>query len=201
MKTWFTADWHLGEDRFELMGRPFKTQKDMVEEIRCNHNALVAPYDLVYIIGDVCYQKAPDFLKHVSNFNGRKILIRGNHDAVFSNDQLKPYFEHIVEDGGGLELDVNGLPCYLTHYPSLARKDRFNLVGHIHSAWKVQLNSLNVGVDANHFRPVDSEKIKFFLTTISDHYDADVWTAYSDANKEHYQNRGKKSSYFTKKNQ
>jgi hypothetical protein len=34
-------------------------------------------------------------------FNGKKTLVRGNHDRVFSDDDLKPYFHTIIPDGGG----------------------------------------------------------------------------------------------------
>jgi len=33
MKRWITADWHLGEDRFAIMQRPFKEQREMIEHL------------------------------------------------------------------------------------------------------------------------------------------------------------------------
>ncbi len=194
--TFLTADWHLGEDRFELMARPFVSQMDMIEELIANHNKLIAPDDEVIIIGDVCYQKTPEFLKYVGDFNGKKTLIRGNHDKVFTDEQLTPYFETIIEEGKGIERDIEGIPCYLTHYPTEGRQDRFNLVGHIHSAWKYQLNMFNVGVDANHFRPVNIKTIPWHFNAISNFYDNDVWAAYLSLNETHRSARGKKNSYF-----
>ena len=55
MKTWITADWHLGESRFELMGRPFEAQLHMVNHLTIEHNKLVDPEDEVIVVGDVCY--------------------------------------------------------------------------------------------------------------------------------------------------
>lgn len=197
MKTWVTADWHLGEDRLELLGRPHPNQSEHVFAIRNNFNALVKPEDRVIMLGDVCYQKTPEFLHYVSQFNGHKILVRGNHDRVFTDEQLKPYFEEIVPEGDGFEEIVGGVPCYFTHYPSLARESFFNIVGHIHGAWKYQLNSLNIGVDVHHFRPVDLEKIPFYLNAITNFYDEDVWVAYHAANQSYRQARGKKGTYFS----
>ena len=57
MKTWICADWHLGEMRFELMGRPFKHQMEMVDWMSYQHNMLVGADDIVLMVGDVCYQK------------------------------------------------------------------------------------------------------------------------------------------------
>jgi calcineurin-like phosphoesterase family protein len=198
MKRFVTADWHIGEDRMEIMQRPFKDQREMIEVMVERHNAIVAPDDLVYVVGDVCYQKYPEFLAEVDRFNGKKIVIRGNHDRVFTDDQLLKHFQQVVPEGEGLELDVNGINCYLTHYPSCGSEDMFNLVGHIHGAWKFQLNSVNIGVDANHFSPHDLDKaIPFFFKAISEFYDDDVWAAYNAANTGYVGIRGKKGSYFT----
>lgn len=196
MKTWITADWHLGENRFELIGRSFSTADDMINSLVDNYNQLVAPDDKVYVVGDVCYQNARGYLPLTSRFNGKKILIRGNHDRVFTDNDFSAYFEEIIPEGKGIELDVEGIPCYITHYPSEGRNDRFNLVGHIHSAWKYQLNSLNIGVDVNHFRPVCMDKIPFHFKTICEFYDEDVWVGYKNINADFLGKRGKKGTYF-----
>ena len=199
MKRWITADWHLGEDRFAIMQRPFKEQREMIEHILAKHNELVAPDDLVYVVGDVCYQKYPEFLEEVDRFNGVKIVLRGNHDRVFSDDQLLKHFKEVIPEGDGLEVEVEGIKCNLTHYPTQAVHDKFNLVGHIHGAWKYQLNSVNVGVDANHFVPHNlDESVPFFLKAITEFYDDDVWAAYNHANQPYLGQRGKKGAYFTK---
>lgn len=190
------ADHHLGETRFELMGRPFSTKNQHINHLIAEHNMMVHPDDIVYMVGDVCYQKSPESLPFVSKFNGHKILFRGNHDRVFTDEQLKPYFDVIVPEGEGMELDVEGIRCYITHYPTKGQKDCFNLVGHIHGIWKLQLNSLNVGVDVHHFRPVNLNKIPFYFNAIKDFYDDDAWVAYNEINSQFIGNRGKKGTYF-----
>lgn len=196
MKTWLVSDWHLGEDRFEIMSRPFKTQMEMIDLMVERHNNLVNPDDTVYVLGDVCYQKNPQFLSQVERFNGRKILVRGNHDQVFTDEDFSPYFEQIIPEGEGIEIDFDGIPCYLTHYPTQGVKDRFNIVGHIHAAWKYQLNMINVGVDVQHFRPVNASSIPFHLKAITEFYDKDVWVGYEELNAQYVGVRGKQSSYF-----
>ena len=196
MKTWITADYHLGETRMELMGRPFTSPEDMVNTLIVNHNALVAPDDEVIVVGDVCYQKTPEYLKYVSAFNGRKILVRGNHDRVFTDEQLKPYFNVIVADGDGFSQLCGGVFCYITHYPSTGIKNAFNLVGHIHSIFKYQLNMFNVGVDVNNFRPVNLDRIPFHFKAICEFYDDDAWISYNEINSQFVGKRGKKGSYF-----
>jgi calcineurin-like phosphoesterase family protein len=196
MNTFCVADWHLGEDRFELMGRPFISQSQMINHLMMEHNSIVTPDDKVIMVGDVCYQKTPEFLSHVARFNGKKILIRGNHDRVFTDEQLKPYFEQIIPEGEGIELIIEGIPCYITHYPTQGRVDRFNLVGHIHSAWKYQLNMFNVGVDVNHFQPVNLNRIPFHFKAVCEFYDNDVWVAYNEINSQFIGKRGKQGRYF-----
>lgn len=198
MKRFFVADWHLGEDRFEIMGRPFTFTADHVATIVQNHNQHVGKDDLVYVVGDVLYQKAdPDvWLPWVGRMNGRKILIRGNHDRPFSDEQFAPYFEQIVPEGHGVEINVDGLPCWVTHYPTQGRDDRFNIVGHIHGVWKVQLNMLNVGVDVHHFSPVPEERINFFYNAICKYFDEDAWVGYNAINAKYRDIRGMKGRYF-----
>ncbi len=198
MNTFVVADHHLGEDRFELMGRPFATKNQHIRHLIAEHNMMVHPNDIVYMNGDVCYQKSPESLPFIKQFNGRKILIRGNHDRIFTDEQLAPYFEEIVPEGEGIEIDIEGIPCYITHYPTKSKKDRFNLIGHIHSAFKYQLNMFNVGVDVNGFRPVNLNKIPFHLKAIEEFYDDDVWVAYNDINSQFIGKRGKRGSYFDK---
>ncbi len=196
MKTWITSDWHLGETRMAIMGRPFESANEMVETLITNHNKLVAPGDTVYVNGDVCYDKAPEFLSHVARFNGNKILIRGNHDRVFFDYQLEPYFVQIIEEGGGLFHTVDNIRTYITHYPTRGYRNIFNLVGHIHGAWKIQFNMLNVGVDVHHFRPINMEIIPAHMNSLYNFYDDDAWIAYNDINAAYQGIRGKKGSRF-----
>ncbi|MDI6738323.1 MAG: hypothetical protein QME12_07475, partial [Nanoarchaeota archaeon] len=66
--------------------------------------------------------------------------------------------------------------CYLNHYPVNHVPDKFNIVGHIHSLWKVKPNMVNVGADAWHFRPVSEAEILFVHNAIAKgYYDANVF--------------------------
>jgi calcineurin-like phosphoesterase family protein len=182
-----------------IMQRPFGGCIDMCENLLENHNSLVKEDDEVIVVGDVVSKTAVNFdfwLELLPKFNGKKTLIRGNHDETFSDEKLAPYFEKIVPEGEGIEMEVEEIPVYVTHYPTAARSDRFNLVGHVHGAWKYQLNSLNVGVDVHHYRPVSLASIPFHFKAVSEVYDADVWAAYHPANAEFVGKRGKPGSYF-----
>lgn len=196
MAKWIVGDWHLGEDRMSIMSRPYRDGDECVAHMIEIHNTLVKPDDEVIVVGDVCYQKKLDALPLVAKFNGRKTLVRGNHDRGLSDADLSPFFDVIVPDGEGIELTADGIECYATHYPTTGVAGRFNLVGHIHSAWKYQLNMFNVGVDANHYRPVNLDSIGFHFRAICEFYDEDVWVAYDERNSRWRGIRGKKGTYF-----
>lgn len=197
MNKWITADWHLGEDRMQIMQRPFSSSEEMLETLIEKFNSLVKPEDEVYFVGDIIYQKSnPSNLEYVSRFNGRKILFRGNHDRIFDDFTLSKYFYEIYGEKSGKLVKIQDIDCWITHYPVLSRADTFNLVGHIHGAWKYQLNMLNVGVDVHHFYPVNFDQIPFFYKAICEFYDEDVWCAYNVANSAWKGKRGKKGSYI-----
>jgi calcineurin-like phosphoesterase family protein len=151
----------------------------------------------VWVVGDVVNQNTPEWLEAVGEFNGKKILFRGNHDRVFTDEQLAPYFVRVVPEGEGLFVTVGGVKCFVTHYPTQGLTHAFNLVGHIHSAWKVQINALNVGVDVHHYRPIDLDRdVPFFYKAVTEFYDEDVWVAYHATQQSHSGSRGKPGRYF-----
>jgi len=196
VNTFITSDLHLGDERMKILGRPFSSAKEMLNKLIKLHNLMVKPNDEVIMVGDVCNKDTPEMIKHLDKFNGRKTLIRGNHDVNLSDSDLKEYFEEVIPDGEGLELEVDGLKCYATHYPTQGKENRFNLVGHSHGAWKYQLNMLNVGVDVNHFLPVNIKTIPNHYKAICEFYDEDVWVAYNEINAKYVGKRGKKGRYF-----
>jgi calcineurin-like phosphoesterase family protein len=195
MATFFTSDWHLNDSRIEILDRPFQSVEGMNEHIIAQHNRLVAPDDTVYVLGDVIKASSDEDLSILKRFNGHLVLIRGNQD-VLSGQAYARYFDRIVDEGDGMELDVRDVRCWLTHYPTRSRSDvDLNLVGHIHGGWKVQKGMLNVGVDVHHFRPVSEDQVAFYLTAIKDVYDDDMWVADHVANVAHV-GRGKPGTYF-----
>lgn len=193
---WLTADWHFGESRMDLMCRPFQSTDEHDDTIIANYNRLVQPDDVVLCLGDVTNKDAPERLSSVAKLRGRKLLIRGNHDVPHSDADLARYFELVVADGEGLELSYQDVALFATHYPTQGRLDRFNLVGHVHGAWRVQLNMLNVGVDNFGFAPCPIERVPFFIDAVANQYDRDTWAAYEDVNANFRGRRGSPTRYL-----
>lgn len=206
---YFTADFHLGDDRLGIMGRQYcqrryadifsycRNAKDFAEFIVFNMNSSgINSNDCLFINGDVCYK--PEFLHYLDKLpNCKRCLIRGNHDRQFDDATLSKYFDKIVPDGEGVELLISDIKCFITHYPTQANPYLFNLIGHIHGAWKVQLNMLNVGIDVHQFHPIDEERVRFYFEAIKKFYDEDVWVGNLEANSKYIGVRGKKGRYFS----
>jgi len=199
MATFIVADLHFGDERIGILGRPFRNAEEMQDALMWNIKLRVSNEDTLIFNGDVCNKDKPELIALVSKIEAKyKILIKGNHDAKIPNTDLYKYFDVVYEDGKGLDMPdlFEGLPVYITHYPTEGRKDRFNLVGHIHAAWKYQLNMFNVGVDANHFFPVNMETIPAHFKAICEFYDNDIWVAYNEINQQFVGKRGMKGTYF-----
>ena len=193
---WLVADWHFGESRLDRMCRPFTSTEEHDETLIENHNRLVSPDDVVLCVGDVTSFDAVDHLCLVERLNGEKILVRGNHDERHSDSELLRYFQYVVGNGNGLAFEYGDISLYATHYPTQGRRDRFNIVGHVHGAWRYQLNMLNVGVDCFGYFPCHIDRVPFFLDAITNHYDRDVWAAYEEVNENFRGQRGKTTRYL-----
>jgi len=108
--------------------RPFTSTEEMDEAMVERWNAKVKPGDTVYHLGDVVINAKS--LHHVSRLNGRKILIRGNHD-IFKDKQ---YREVGFEQLHGCRVFVDKF--IMTHIPlhpdSVTDRFRVNVHGHLH---------------------------------------------------------------------
>ena len=103
----------------------------------------------------------------IAQLNGRKILIRGNHDKKYE-PQL---FEEIHDFATA---SFQGTCFVMMHYPMLAwpkeRKGSIQLHGHLHESREYNLLNrehgilrYDVGVDANQFYPVSVNQIVDFF--------------------------------------
>lgn len=188
-KTFFISDLHFDDDRLNLYGRDlmFKDVKEFNNYIIKKWNENVTDDDLVIVLGDCSFSL--EGLKLFDKCNGEKWLIKGNYDISIENGGtakfeindkiLSKYFTKVVDD---MELIIDNEIVYLNHYPTNARKDCFNIVGHIHGTWKVQRNMINVGCDAWHFVPISENLIKFQINGIRKYYDQNVFAGELIAN-------------------
>ena len=168
-KVWVTSDTHFGhENILNYEDRVIKMNISTIDEhdqkLIDNWNSIVGINDLVIILGDFSFKKASDTEKLLVRLNGKKVLVRGNHDIFLDDKKFnKSLFEAIYDYK---EIKYKGQEIALMHYPiqSFKHMDReikpaVLLFGHIHSfKQSIPKHSFNVGVDVNNYRPVNIEE-------------------------------------------
>jgi len=191
-KRFFVSDLHFQDDRLNLYARDlmFENSTEVDKYIIKMWNKTIGENDLVIVVGDVSMTK--DGLDNLKKLNGEKWLVKGNYDISIENGGTAKYeisdeilSKHFTKISDNLYVDIDGESVYINHFPTNAKSDIFNIVGHIHGTWKVQRNMVNVGVDAWHFTPVSEDLIKFQMNGIRVHYDQNVYAGELNANIQH----------------
>lgn len=155
----YIADPHFGHANIiKLCDRPFATIEEMDKSIIDSWNRKVEKNDTVYILGD--FAKNLTCANAVVNqLNGKKILIRGNHDT-------DPICKLFSECYSYLEVDDEGQKLILCHYPiydwnGMYRKSgqSIHLYGHIHEKTMIRDNAHCVSVEHVGYEPVTLKEI------------------------------------------
>jgi len=170
---YFTSDTHFGDDRLQLFYRDlfFKDVDEMNNYIIDSWNNVVGADDTVFHLGDAVVSEKNEDFELLNRLAGYKVLITGNYDEKITF-RLANYFDEIAEHK---TIRIKGIDFYLNHYPLKAKENIFNLVGHIHSLWKVQKNMINVSTDCWGFKPISIDTILFCYNSIKNYYDQNVF--------------------------
>ena len=165
---YFTSDLHLGHKAaINMCERPFEDVEEMNRTLIGNINARVKQHDTLYILGDIAHRcPVEDVNKMIAKINGKKFLIKGNHDKQYDQSLFEGIYDF-------LEVNFDGNPISLMHYPMVewpkSRHGSIHLHGHQHN--KPEYNHeqkaqgklrYDVGVDANHYCPVSLNEILTF---------------------------------------
>ena len=159
-KIFVISDTHFGHTnilKFEHDNkplRPFSSLEEMHSIIIERWNSVVMPGDKVYHLGDVAFRKESMYILH--GLNGKKRLIRGNHD-LFKTSFYLDFFKEVY----GVR-QING--AWLTHVPmhqGAVNQDRVkvNIHGHIHANIIDHPKYFNVSVENIDYTPVALEDI------------------------------------------
>ena len=131
------SDTHFGHtnswEKFKLPDgsplRPFTSTEEMDETMIERWNAKVKPGDTVYHLGDVVINKK--YLHLVNRLNGRKILIRGNHDIFKDEEYREVGFEQL--HGVRVFVDKFILSHIPLHPDCVTERFKINVHGHLHA--------------------------------------------------------------------
>lgn len=168
----FVSDLHLGHANIiSHCHRPFRDVHAMDRSLITNWNARVDADDEVYILGDFSLASGEETNTYLSQLNGRKFLIRGNHEKCLDDTAFDESAFEWVRDY--YELRAEGELFILFHYPILEWhriKTAFQLHGHQHNPARYNHSQrslgqrrYDVGVDANSYQPVSIKEIIAFF--------------------------------------
>jgi len=178
---YFVSDLHFGHKLVHWKYRSHNASiSDMNEEIVYNWNKRVKSKDIVYVLGDVSFMKFEETKSIIRKLNGRKILVRGNHDEKFASKEFLDMGFYEVRDTlvirktnkvGETEVREKWI---LSHYPYsssikffwykifgkreeagyyklyLPYKGYKLLHGHHHAGAQYKFDQVNVAWDVNH---------------------------------------------------
>lgn len=165
MKTYITSDIHFSHTnimKFCPKSRPFSGIEEMDRKIIEIWNSMINQEDLVYILGDVAFAAPSKAAVLVSRLNGRKILIKGNHDSKLCKDQqFRDNFEEIVDYK---RLVHNGQVVVMFHYPIFEwdqmHRGSIHFHGHLHARpIGVDGRIFDVAMDGNNCIPYDMDEL------------------------------------------
>ena len=164
MSIYFTADNHYcHKNIIKYESRPFNSVEEMNETLIDNWNRKVKSKDEIYILGDFIFSNGLIANQLIKRLNGKKYLIKGNHDSFLKYKEFDTSLLEWVKDY--CVIKQNKLPIILFHYP-IARFDRqhygaIHLYGHVHSRPNDLniTNAYNVGVDVNGYEPISLEEV------------------------------------------
>lgn len=180
--TWYISDLHFGHRRIlEFQkNRKFSSVEEMDMKIIENWNKVVQPQDTVIVVGDVFLGYAREEKRSImSSLQGKKILVKGNHDESNSK-MINLGFDWSCDE---MVRYIQGERVRISHFPYLAKdidsyddfryKDRrpidngeFLIHGHTHSSEKVIGKMIHVGCDAWNLTPVSENKIASIINKI-----------------------------------
>ena len=169
---YFTAAHHFGhENIIKHCNRPFSSVEEMDAVLTNNWNSTVKPDDDIYILGDFTMRPAVVAHKYLSQLNGRKYFIKGNHDKFLKGNAFRPYEQDFewIKDYHVLHFEKRRFVLF--HFP-IAEWDQFfrnsiHLYGHVHNSttsgkrltFLEKECAFNVGVDVNNYYPVSIYEI------------------------------------------
>ena len=141
---YFTSDLHFGHKSIlSYDKRPFSTAKEMDEELIKRWNNKISKKDTVYILGDISWYKKEQTKEILQRLNGKKVLIKGNHDSLKDIEYYKDLFVEVVSYK---EIKINRTKIILCHFPIMFYNGQHNnsimLYGHVHNSKEENLLKL-----------------------------------------------------------
>lgn len=169
----FISDTHFSHKNIiKYSSRPYEDTYAMNKAMTEAWNAVVAPDDTVYHLGDFAFAKIETIEKILENLNGNIHFVHGNHDKEIlkNKERLLDYglFKSITPYQ---EIHYKNQFIVMCHYGmrvwNKSHHGSWMLYGHSHGSLPPFGKSVDVGVDAkfvtNDYRPISFDEIKSFM--------------------------------------
>lgn len=162
MKTWIISDTHFHhkniltfKDDDENIIRDFKDVDEMNQFLVNNWNSVVKKDDKVYHLGDVAMSTSAWAFEILRELNGRKILIKGNHDNARLNIYSRHFDDirssHLLRTGSGRKVFLSHIPIH-----SSSLRNNFNVHGHLHHRIiEDDFRYINVSCEMIGYKPIN----------------------------------------------
>jgi len=169
---YFISDTHFNHSNIiKYCNRPFNNVEEMNEAIINNWNSIVSDEDTIYHLGDFALGTKDSIIDIVNRLNGKKYLIRGNHDR-WSVSTYESFGFTVLKNA---PIKIDEYKLMLSHIPipdSQIPKGFINLHGHIHdknlyeciekyeqSRYSIEKH-INISCDVTDFKPISIDDIK-----------------------------------------
>lgn len=158
-KVFMISDHHFGHKNIiDFESRPFSNVEEMTAVMVERWNSVVGKDDRVFHLGDFSLLNKEKTREIVSNLNGYKFLVMGNHDRGRTRAWwLDAGFDEVSE----YPVVYSGF-YFLSHEPMYMNKHMpyANIHGHIHGQKYEGHQYVNVSVEHWDFTPVSFDQIK-----------------------------------------
>jgi calcineurin-like phosphoesterase family protein len=181
-KIFFTSDHHFGHTNIiKYSQRPFENVSEMDQALIENWNAVIAPNDLVFHLGDFTFHQNAS--KYFTALHGQIHILKleWHHDSRWleteGNKPLLSKGGHTLKFLPALTVlycaqlgdGKYPLPITISHYPlaewEASHHGAWQLHGHSHGQYLDPNNRkcLDVGVDAMKYQPVSLEQVRVLM--------------------------------------
>lgn len=154
MKHYVISDTHFGHGNIiRYCNRPFKFVEEMDAALIKNWNSIITNNDIIIHLGDVSMFSKEKTADIIRKLNGRKILIKGNHDNWSDEYYRQIGFDFVSK----YPIIYKGF-FILSHYPMQLSETTpyFNYYGHVHNDEKYHdtATSKCVSVERTGYQPI-----------------------------------------------
>lgn len=143
--TRYISDLHFGHRNIiRYDNRPFSSVEEMDEAMTELWNETVSPEDTTYILGDICWNTDYESWKStLSRLNGRKIVVKGNHDRhdylkrLVRDNVIESWDHQMVVNDGKRKVVLNHSP--MPFFVNMHDPRYHHLYGHVHLSFDYQI--------------------------------------------------------------